>query len=113
MASELEAMLPADVMTADPAALSAPDALGRAELSAIRQLIKIVELPVDEGDIKQMRLIADVGLGITRLSARVSESRLQARKTDVLEGLLARLAEEDAKTLPRSPPTIDHDDGKL
>lgn len=109
MAQELEAALPVDVMTADPATLSAPDALGRAELSAIRQLIRIVELPVDEDDLKQMRLIADVALGTTRLSARVSESRLQARKTDVLEGLLARLAEEDAKGAQKAPPTIEHD----
>jgi hypothetical protein len=94
-ASELEAELPVDVVTAPIESLEPPEALGRATLSGIHQLIRIIEQPLDMSGgataLKQQRLIGDLALGAGKLFMRVAEDEFQRRKSDGLREFLKRL----------------------
>jgi hypothetical protein len=94
-ARALEARLPADVMTAPIEGLPAAAALGRAALSGIYQLIRIVEQPLDLADLKQQRLIGDMALGASKLLARAAEGEFRARKSNAIEELLAQISLEN------------------
>lgn len=94
---ELQAIVPAEVMTKAVDELSAPEALDRAALSGARQLVQIVEREIDWDELKQVRLIGDMAAVAMRLSVRVSEGQFRARRDDALARLLASLARDDQK----------------
>jgi hypothetical protein len=94
-AAELEAHLPADVMTQPVESLAPAEALGRAALSGIHQLIRIIEEPLAMGlepeALKQRRLIGDMSLGAGKLYMRAAEGEFQQRKAGALDQLLEEI----------------------
>lgn len=76
--------------------LAPATALGRAALSGLRQLIRIIEQPLDLGDLKQQRLIGDMSLGASRLLARAAEGEFRGRRSDTIDRLLREIAAEKA-----------------
>jgi len=91
----LEAALPADVCDLPIDDLTAPQALGRASLVGARQLVRIVELPLDPENLKQMRLIGDMALGANKLLARHAQGE---RNHDMIGRLLAAIEAEKNPT---------------
>ena len=110
-AVELEARLPADVMTRPVESLAPAEALGRAALSGIHQLIRIIEEPLQMGlepeALKQRRLIGDMSLGAGKLYMRAAEGEFQQRRPGALDELLAEIRaakeERSASGLDSSP----------
>lgn len=92
---ELEARVPAEIMALAVDELTAPQALDRAALSGARQLVAIIERPIDWDELKQVRLIGDMAAVAMRLSVRVSEGQFRARRDDALARLLASLAKDE------------------
>lgn len=102
-AGELEAGLPADIMERPVESLPPAAALGRAALSGLRQLIRIIEQPLNLEDLKQQRLLGDMSLGAVKMLARTAEGEFRARRSDAIEKLLAQIAAENAtKSGPKS-----------
>ena len=56
------------------------------------RLAEIVSMPLDQADVKQMRLIGDMALGACKLLQRASEASLQAQQQDRIGEILERLA---------------------
>ncbi len=102
-AGELEAALPAEVITRPIESLSAPEALGRASLSGLHQLARLIEEPLDPDDVKQRRLIGDMALGVNRLFMRAAEGEFRARHDDVLGKLLKSIRAEKAAEAEARP----------
>jgi hypothetical protein len=98
-AREVEASLPADVMTRTVEELAPAEALGRAALSGARQLIRIVEQELNPADLKQCRLIGDMSVAALKLRVRVAEGSLQERRTDAILQTLEMIAKERMKTV--------------
>jgi hypothetical protein len=71
--------------------LPAPQALGRAALGGLQQLIRIIEQPLDLDDLKQQRLVGDMSVAACKLFMRAAEGEFQARKQGALEQLLAEI----------------------
>lgn len=88
---ELEELLPLDVRTLPIDQLTAPQALGRASLAGLHQLVRIVEQPLDFDDLKQVRLIGDMALGANKLLQRHAQGE---RNHDLIGKLLAALEAE-------------------
>jgi hypothetical protein len=88
---KLEAVLPVDVRRLPIEELTAPQALGRASLMGLHQLVRIVEQPLDPENLKQMRLIGDMALGANKLLQKHAEGE---RNHDLIGKLLAAIAAE-------------------
>ena len=91
-----------EIMQKPVGELSAPEALARASLSGLQQLVRIIEQPLDlraepddivmPHELKMQRLIGDMAFGANRLFARVAEGELRGRQADALGKLLAEIA---------------------
>jgi hypothetical protein len=91
---ELETALPVDVRRLPIEELTAPQALGRASLMGLYQLVRIVEMELDPENLKQMRLIGDMALGANKLLQRHAEGE---RSHDLIGKLLAAIEAEKAE----------------
>jgi len=91
---ELEATLPPDVRDLPIDQLTAPQALGRASLVGLHQLVRIVEQPLDFENLKQLRLVGDMALGANKLLQRHAQGE---RNHDLIGKLLAAVAAEEAE----------------
>ena len=99
---EMKGSIMPEIMEKPVAELTAPEALARASLSGLQQLVRIIEQPLDlraeSGDIvmphelKMQRLVGDMAFGANRLFARVAEGELRGRQADALGKLLAEIA---------------------
>ncbi len=92
--AELEAQFPADVRNLPVEELSAPQALGRASLMGLHQLVRIVEMELDPDNLKQLRLIGDMALGANKLLQQHAEGE---RNKDLIGKLLAAMEAEKAE----------------
>ncbi len=90
---ELEEALPPDIMKVPVEMLTAPQALGRASLVGLHQLVRIVEQKIIKKDLKQQRLIGDMALGANKLLQRHAQGE---RNHDLIGKLLAALEAEKA-----------------
>jgi hypothetical protein len=91
--AELEAAIPVDTRTLPVEELTGAQALGRASLAGLHQLIRIIEQPIDPDDLKQQRLIGDMALGANKLLQRHAQGE---RNHDLVAKLLAILEAEKA-----------------
>lgn len=90
---ELEAAVPPDVRNLPIEELTAPQALGRASLSGLYQLIRIIEQPIDPENLKHMRIIGDMALGANRL---LQKHGTDARKLNLIDKLIDAMEAEKA-----------------
>lgn len=79
-----------------PAQGSAADLLSHAAHQGLQRLYEIVSTPVDWDDLKQVRLIGDMALGVSRLALRAAEGEFRARRDDALTRLLEEIQRERA-----------------
>ncbi len=93
---ELEEALPPDIMKVPVDQLTAPQALGRASLVGLHQLVRIVEQKIIKKDLKQQRLIGDMALGANKLLQRHAQGE---RNHDLIGKLLAALEAEKAPAI--------------
>jgi hypothetical protein len=92
--AEMEAALPLDALRLRVEELTAAQALGRASLVGLHQLVRIVEMPFEPENLKQMRLIGDMALGVNKLLQRHAEGE---RSHDLIGKLLAAIEAEKAE----------------
>jgi hypothetical protein len=94
----LQEIVPADAMVRDISTLGPGDALGRAALSGLQQLIRIIEQPLDlREDItayKQQRLIGDMAVAAGKLYMRAAEGAFRQKRDTELVKLLERLKDQ-------------------
>lgn len=94
----LQAIVPADAMVRDIATLGPGDALGRAALAGLHQLIRIIEQPLDMRDdvtaYKQQRLIGDMAVAAGKLYMRAAEGAFRQKRDSDLVKLLERLKDQ-------------------
>lgn len=98
----LESVMPTGVMSKPIEELTAPEALGRASLSGLYQLVRLIEQPLDvrqkrdhqvlPHELKVQRLVGDMALAANKLFARVAEGELRGRQADALGRLLEEIA---------------------
>ena len=78
-----------DMTTMPPAQVAAA-----ASLKGLQQLYRIIDQPLDYQDMKQMRLVGDMALGVNRLFMKAAK---EEREGDVLTTLLDIIKAEKAK----------------
>src|SRR5262249_24873817 len=90
--AERAAGTPADIPARPIESLAPAEALGRAALAGLHQLIRLIEQPIAESDVKQQRLIGDLALGVNRLFVRAAGAEFRDRRNDALQELLRDVA---------------------
>ncbi len=79
---------------------SPAERLGRSAEKGLGKLEAIIDLELDVGDVKQMRLIGDMSLGVCKLFQRAAEGAFRAQEGNALLQLLEQLkAQQSEKTV--------------
>lgn len=94
--TEVEPALAQAGVPALPSQGSAADLLSHAAHQGLQRLYEIVSTPLDWDDPKQVRLIGDMALGVSRLALRAAEGEFRARRDDALTRLLEEIQHERA-----------------
>lgn len=91
-AREVAALPPAPL----PQGASTGELLSLATTEGVKRLYEIVTRPIDWDELKQVRLIGDMSLGVSRLAMRAAEGEFRARRDDALTMLLEEIQRDRA-----------------
>ena len=97
--------LPADIVALSEASAMLPQGssgqqLAEVALKGLRRLEEIIDMPLDQDNPKQMRLVGDMALGVCKLFQRAAEGAFKAQQGNTLVALLEALKEAQARKTP-------------